>query len=181
MNVDRFDLLTRTLSNTLSRRGLLRGLAMVSSFVALHGSGELGARAKGKKSKLKRNQYGCVNVGGACRGKDSVCCSGICEGKKPKKGEKDKSTCVAHHTSTCTAAHRACTGNPQPSCNPDHPQAICYRTTGQAGFCGLDVIPGCIPCRKDADCHQQLSEGAACVVCSACPDGKGMCIPPGID
>ena len=181
MDDTRFDALTRSFAAGVSRRTILGGVLATVGLGALSPTVDAARKKKKKKKKLQLTAFGCVDVGKPCRGKDSKCCSGICQGKKPKKGKKDKSKCVAHHQSTCTAAHRACTGNPQPSCNPDHPQAICYRTTGQAGFCGLDVIPGCIPCRKDADCHQQLGEGSACVVCSACPDGKGMCIPPGID
>ena len=181
MDVTHFDRLTRLVRNGTSRRGLLRALAASAGLGAIGFRDGREAVAKPKKQKLKRNGYGCVNVGGACRGRDSACCSGICQGKKPKKGKKDRSVCVAHHEDICTAAHRACTGDPRPNCNPDHPQATCFRTTGQAGFCGLDVIPACIPCRKDTDCHEPLGEGSACVVCSACPEGKGMCVPPGVE
>ena len=181
MNVARFDRLTRMVLDVSSRRGLLRTLAVGSGLAVVRAPGTLPAKGKNKKQKLKRNEFGCVNIGGACRGRDSVCCSGICDGKKPKRGEKDKSKCVVHHQGVCTAAHRACTDDVPPvPCNPDRPKAFCFRTTGRAGYCGDDVIPGCIPCRKDADCVSQVGQGGACVVCSSCPDGA-TCVPPGID
>ena len=48
---------------------------------------------KKKNKKPKNNAFGCLNVGQACNGKNDKCCSGICDGKKPKKGKKDKSKC----------------------------------------------------------------------------------------
>jgi hypothetical protein len=164
-----------------SRRDFLHALAVGAGLAAIGAPDGRQVEAKRRTSKLKRNQFGCVNVGRACRGRDAVCCSGICEGKKPKKGEKDTSACVPHHQGVCTPADRACTDDGSPtSCNPDRPSASCFRTTGHAGFCGDDVIPGCIPCRKDADCRQQLGQGAACVVCAGCPNGA-TCVPPGLD
>lgn len=184
MHPDRFDRLIRLAPSAASRRGLLRSLAAVSGFAAMRVPDAIAAHGKGKsrrRARLKRNQFGCVSVGGACRGRDAVCCSGICDGKKPKKGEKDRSRCVAHHSGICTPADRACVDDAAPTpCNAARPSAFCFRTTGRAGFCGDDVIPGCIPCQKDADCHGQLSQGAACVVCAGCPNGA-TCIPPGID
>ena len=65
---------------------------------------------KQHRQKLKRNAFGCVNVGGKCRGKDGNCCSGICDGKKPKKGKKDTSRCAGHDASTCLAGQDTCAG-----------------------------------------------------------------------
>ena len=163
-----FDLLTKRLALLTTRRQGFRTVLAGAGVAGLLGLETEDAAAA------------CGGAGKRCK-KGNQCCSGICQGKKPKKGKKDRSVCVAHHEDICTAAHRACTGDPRPNCNPDHPQATCFRTTGQAGYCGLDVIPACIPCRKDTDCHEPLGEGSACVVCSACPEGKGMCVPPGVE
>jgi hypothetical protein len=51
-------------------------------------------QAKMKRKKLKHNQFGCVEVGNACRGNCANCCSGICQGKKPKKGRKTKAAAL---------------------------------------------------------------------------------------
>ncbi len=180
MNAKCFDHLTRNVPAMSTRRGLLRALMFGSGLAAVRAPETLPAKAKNGKEKLKRNGFGCVNVDGACRGRNSVCCSGICDGKKPKKGEKDKSRCLGHHQGICTPADRGCSDDVPRPCNPDRPFAFCSRTTGHAGFCGDDVINGCIPCQKDADCVRQVGQGAACVVCQGCPGGA-TCALPGID
>jgi hypothetical protein len=181
MTLAHFARLAYSMHRVASRRELLGAMTLGPGLATLRPAWEASAKSKSRKQKLKRNAFGCVNVGGACRGRDAVCCSGICDGKKPKSGEKDRSRCVAHHQGICTPEDRACTDDAAPTpCNPERPSASCFRTTGRAGFCGDDVIPGCIPCQKDADCHEQLSQGAACVVCAGCPNGA-TCIPPGID
>jgi len=131
--------------------------------------------------KRKKNAFGCLSVGKPCRGKDGRCCSGHCQGKKPKKGKKDKSRCTAHHTGACTAAQDACVDAVDTACNPDLPSAICYRTTGKASFCGNAAIGGCIACRTDTECEAfGFPTESACVVCPSCPGGEGTsCISPG--
>lgn len=138
------------------------------------------AAAKRKK-KPKQNAFGCLDIGKPCRGKDARCCSGRCQGKKPKNGEKDKSTCVAHHVGPCTPAQDDCVVDMGTYCNPDLPFAVCYRTTGKASFCGNAVHGGCIVCRTDAQCEAfGFPKGSACVVCPACEGGEGTaCISPG--
>ena len=144
----------------------MRNIAVASGLAAIHAP--YAARAKNKK-KLKRNQYGCVNVGGACRGKDKNCCSGRCQGKKPKNGEKDKSRCVAHDTGSIESDERGCRVQDAPSntlctTSAGEESGECQWTTGDAGFCGYGYA--CIPgsCRKDADCTAACGAGAACVV-----------------
>lgn len=141
-------------------------------------AGKRNRHNKRKGQKLERNRFGCVNVGGGCRGRDNVCCSGICEGKKPKRGEPDRSRCVAHHQGPCSPAHHACADDEPTACHPDLPY-FCYRTTGNAGCCGWNPAPACFSCRTDADCHQVFGDGAACAVCPSCPDGgETMCVMP---
>lgn len=98
MDTDRFDHVSRACWQMLSRRHLASILGLAAVIPTL-------AKAKRKrKKKLKRNGFGCVNVGGKCRGKDAACCSGICQGKKPKKGKKDTSrctVCVGHLADAC--------------------------------------------------------------------------------
>jgi hypothetical protein len=183
METSQFDNLIRSLLATPSRRRVLRGLAI--------GCGLWSARfpnlAHGKKGKkkLKRNRFGCVNVGGHCRGRDNVCCSGKCRGKKPRNGKKDTSACVAHHAGVCdsVSVQVACTGNPATACNPDNPYARCYRTTGNAEFCGNSALGGCVDCRKDADCQALgFGDGAACIDCPSCASEslETACVSPGI-
>ena len=151
------------------------GMVAVGTIAALLGHGATpphSAQAKGKdkKRKLKRNEYGCVEVGGRCRGRDSVCCSGVCAGKKPKQGEKDKSRCKAHDTGTIESGDRGCLagddsygpGDTLCTTSAGEEFAKCWRTTGNAGFCGLDSAD--VPCRKDTDCVDACGQGAACIV-----------------
>jgi hypothetical protein len=116
-------------------------------------------KKKKRKQKLKRNAFGCVDVGQACRGNDANCCSGHCEGPAPKKGKKDTSTCVV--------------GKVQ--CELD---GICFRTTGNASFCGKSAE--CTACTNDADCDAEgFGPGAACIACISCDkDGGTACVPP---
>ncbi|MGH2617744.1 MAG: hypothetical protein ACRDJC_21155, partial [Thermomicrobiales bacterium] len=80
------------------------GLATGSAIAAL---GLMAAgfprRVEAKKRKKPRpNEFGCLNVGQTCGGRSERCCSSICQGKKPKKGKKDRSRCVAHNVGGCT-------------------------------------------------------------------------------
>jgi hypothetical protein len=164
MDADRFDALARTLNETPSRRGALRLLTGSALASVLGGLGALPAAAK-KSKRPKKNGYGCLDVGQKCRGKDSKCCSGICQGKKPKKGERDKSKCVAHNTGGCALDRDVCF-NPQLS--PCSKTAFCLTTTGNAPFCG-QATGGpetfCRTCRTDKDCEAAgVGLGAACVV-----------------
>lgn len=180
MSDSRFDRLTRRLSATPTRRGVLLGLAASLGLAVTRMPRAVTAKNKHKK-KLKRNQYGCVDAGGNCQGRDNVCCSGICDGKKPKKGKKDRSRCVAHHEGACTLAQDSCANDDPTPCHPDLPY-FCLRTTGKAAYCGWNPAPACLTCRNDADCEQTLGPDAACVVCPSCPgSAETMCVLPGTD
>jgi hypothetical protein len=149
---------------------------------AIAGKTRDAAWAKKRKPKLKRNQFGCVDVGGKCRGKDSNCCSGICDGAKPKKGQKDKSRCRAHDTGTLVGAARGCSAADD-SCGPAGNTActtslaedgFCHKTTGNAGYCALDAE--CFDCTTDEECVPICGEGAACILC---PPPGSTCVATG--
>ena len=191
MNAVHFDRLTRRLRHLSSRRGFLRGGAVAAGLAAMRASDVFAGKRKNKKKvKLNRNQYGCVNVGGKCRGRDKNCCSGVCDGKKPGKGEKDTSRCKAHDTGVREGGGGGCRAQDE-SLLEDVPcmttagreDGLCWRTTGNAGHCGFGTA--CVPCRKDRDCVGACGAGAACiakpnvcggagVVCS----GTAFCDPP---
>jgi hypothetical protein len=166
MDALRFDRLARSFTNASSRRGLLRSLAASAiGLAAMRFSGGVEAKKKRKNkikkpTKLKRNAFGCVDVGGKCRGNSANCCSGICEGEKPKQGKKDTSTCIAHNVGECQADQDVCLGNFAP-CGT---LGSCLRTTGKASFCGN--ISLCQACTRDTDCEAEFGPGAACGVCA---------------
>ncbi|MGH2616580.1 MAG: hypothetical protein ACRDJC_15170 [Thermomicrobiales bacterium] len=181
MDASRFNRFTRARTAVPSRRVVLQGL--VATVLGLAPAVPPSAvHPKKRKKKLKRNAFGCVDVGGKCRGKDSVCCSGICQGKKPKQGEKDRSRCVAHDTGGCQA------GQTDTFCGPSGQNVdctssagrdgVCVRTTGNAGYCLF--ARGCMACTKDADCQPACGPHAACVVCAGCAQGTA-CVGPGPD
>lgn len=168
MNSDMFDTLARSLAKSSSRRGALRGFATALGIGWTATLDPGGAVAKNKKHKKpKKNEFGCLNIGKACNGKNSKCCSGICKGKRPKKGKKDKSKCVAHNALTCQDGEDACLSDVF-VCGTGGASS-CFRTTGKASFCGGSG--GCADCRKDTDCEFLAGEGAACVVCATCAEG----------
>jgi hypothetical protein len=165
MDVTHFDSLVRTLAQRSFPRRLLHltGLAaLVASAIRLPDV----LRAK-KRKKLRVNQFGCVNVGGRCRGNDGACCSGICAGKKPKKGKKDKRRCVAHDASTCVAGqHPAeCGGADVPCVTSLGSPGVCATTTGNAGYC-FNAQPLESPlCARDTDCQAFFGGSFGCIVC----------------
>jgi hypothetical protein len=134
-------------------------------------------KKRNKNKKPQNNAFGCLNVGQACNGNDDTCCSGICDGNKPKKGKKDTSKCAGHDASTCQAGFDICQGVLALCSNG----GACVTTTGNAPFCagGTGV---CTACTRDPDC---VAAGfgvlAACVVCNAeCPETGGtVCFAAG--
>jgi hypothetical protein len=178
MDASRLDRLTRIFAAGASRRGVLRSLASAGLGVVVSRTpGAVEARKK-KPKKLMRNSYGCVDVGLACRGNSGNCCSGICEGKKPKKGKKDRSQCVAHTIGNCPADQVAC-AVPGTLCGP---MSVCVPTTGKACYCAALGPGACAVCRKDAECVA-LGWGpdSACTVVGAgCSQSGGTyCALPG--
>lgn len=183
MDSNGFDHLTRSLAIAPTRRDALGVLAAgIGSFLA--GSqfpGQVESKKKNKKRKKpKKNAFGCLDIGKACNGKNSKCCSGVCQGKRPKKGDKDKSECKAHNVGPCQASQDSCEQG-EIQCGTGEIDAICLRTTGKASFCGLDDGGDCRVCTKDADCEPLSGPGAACVVCDDCvATGGTACYVPGV-
>ena len=196
MDVDRFDTLARTLSGTRSRRDALStfvggtlGLLGLADAVAKKRKGK--GKGKKKSKKPKKNAFGCLNVGQPCRGNSANCCSGICQGKKPKKGKQDTSRCVAHDTGTCDQeATGICTGSvPALSTCNNRTNCACFRTTAASNYCAELFGPGlsqCATCQRDADCVAMgLPPSSACAPVSqgfcagTCPSGMACLIPCG--
>jgi hypothetical protein len=172
MDGSTFDRLTLTLTTTRARRRVLPPL-VAGLLVAI--AQPAAAKSK-KKRRPKPNEFGCLNVGQRCRGNSDRCCSGICEGKKPKKGKKDRSRCVGHDIAICTQGVNACVEAPGPAteCNPADPDCDCYITTGNSGFCGTEDRFQCRACSRDKDCVDAgFPPGSACIratgpACVAC-------------
>ncbi len=122
---------------------------------------------KGKRRKhrntvtIKRNTFGCVNVGNACK-RSGQCCSGICTGKQGKQ------RCRAHDQSTCQPGPVCNAGDDVPCLTVAGDVGTCLTTTGRAGYCSGGG--GCFACTRDTDCVPICGPQAACL---ACPD----CIP----
>jgi hypothetical protein len=172
MEASHFDALTRSLADARSRRAAVGGLLAGTLGLLRFAEAAAKQKSKNRKNRLQRNAFGCVNVGGKCRAKDSNCCSGICQGKKPKKGERDKSKCIAHNTGACSFGQDSCGGGVFPC---GLPGGNCLVTTGNASFCGVQAKGACLDCKKDADCVALgYGQGAACCVCNDCsPLGVG--------
>jgi hypothetical protein len=183
MDAKHFDDVARQFAHATVHRRLLAGLAMspFAGFLAARQAVDVVAKKKRrKKRKTKKpqpNEYGCLDVGKPCNGDGDMCCSGICEGTKPKKGKKDTSRCVAHDTGGCQAGVRqqSCSATPVPdircTTSTGNPEGYCNTTTGNAAYCVFDA--DCFPCRKDADCQAFCGPRAACIRCDSCPETGG--------
>ena len=186
--------MTRILGHLPSRRDVLRAVA--GTGLGLGTLGALDHAQAGKKRRKKKktrplvlNQYGCVDVGQACRGDNSRCCSGVCDGAAPRKGKPDQSRCVPHNAGVCTRETNSCEVGVEVSCGPKPQVNVCTVTTGNAAFCA-DISAGttthCRVCRKDTDCQGEFGAGSACVVLGgACTPlcvatGRTACLPPAI-
>lgn len=168
-----FDIVSRRLArsrHTLVGAGLMTVGAMVG--IPISGPPERVASKKRKQAPLVRNAFGCVDVGGKCRGSNENCCSGVCQGSKPRKGKQDRSVCLAHDTGACLLADDSCAENA--ASTPCQRGGICVRTTGNAPFCGLEGRSSCQVCTRDSDCRALLGGGSACTICD-----KGNCSETG--
>jgi len=186
MDAERFDRLTRVVTEVSSRRGIFRsvaaglaGLAGLGGFADLRLGADLDAEARRKRKKAQPNAFGCLNVGQKCNGKDAKCCSGICKSKKGKKGKKDKSKCVAHDASTCLPGQHVpqCSGTGIVECTTSAGlPGACFTTTGNAAYCATGVLE-CFPCKSDVDCQAVCGPRAACIPCAAecAAEGGTLC------
>jgi hypothetical protein len=177
MDTHRFDDLARLLGWPAARRRFVLGLAGAVGGLTSHGPHSAVAK---RRKEPRLNEFGCVNVGEPCRGRDRLCCSGVCQGKKPKEGRKDRSRCVAHGASTCRAGQRdadQCSGAENVVCTTSTgaTNGRCNTTTGNAPYCAAELYGE--PCRKDADCQPNCGEAAACILCSGSPSGRACASP----
>jgi hypothetical protein len=179
----RFDIFARSLAR--SRRSFLGGTLAIA--LGLLEEEAVDAKRKRKRNRKNRaplppfNQFGCLDVGQPCRGDGGNCCSGVCEGARPKPGKRDASRCAAHDASTCLAGNRpqdVCGGAKDVDCvtSIGNPGGQCYTTTGNAAYCARESY--CRACQRDADCQPFCGAAAACVVCDGCPDGGTACASP---
>lgn len=176
-----FDQCIRSLTDAFRRRDLLQGLVAAAGLVATNSPWATDAKNKRRRKRNKKsrknkksrvNQFGCLDIGQPCRGNSTFCCSGVCQGAKPKQGERDRSTCVAHDTGSCQAGASVCSGTAITCTSTSGESGLCFTTTGNAGFCS--ATSDCFPCTKDADCQAVCGAAAACVRCEEfCPDTGG--------
>ena len=164
MNTDRFDHLTRRWAGRLSRRAIASILGLGALALPwLGGAKKRHKRNRKHKKKVKRNAFGCVDVGKFCKS-DGQCCSGICQGKRGKK------ECRAHDTGNCPAGVQELfckDAGADVSCKTsDGTDGLCDTTTGIAPFCTRNG--DCFLCTRDADCVPFCGPQAACIVCPDC-------------
>jgi hypothetical protein len=161
LDANQFDHAVRAIHSGVPRRRVLGSFFAASLAASLFGfasSSNVDAKRKRRRKKLRRNKFGCVNVGQKCYGKNEACCSGICEGKGKK------SRCVGHNADTCANTTHTCLEQGTGDCGGG--QGSCFTTTGNAPFCGKLGDCDCAPCSKDADCVAEHGEGAACIQCA---------------
>src|SRR3954470_6544525 len=176
MIATRIEALVRSLTSASSRRQFLRDSSAGGFFAFLSaGIGLVEVEAKHKHKHRKRhkhhkqtpppvppppppppplvfNRFGCIDVGQPCRGDNSLCCSGICEGSAPVTGQPDTSHCVAHNADVCLAGQSFCTGTTAVTCGSTG-GGFCQTTTGNAGFCfNLGSGDCSVNCTRDPDC-----------------------------
>jgi hypothetical protein len=178
MDPSHFDRATKQLVRAATRRQALASLgAGVCAFVLPTGA----SARKRRKKKPTVNRFGCLNVGRPCRGNDRQCCSGICRGKTPKPGEKDKSRCVPHDTGGCRAgqSRTVCGGLDEACTSKTGETGRCETTTGNAGYC--EVTGSCFPCKRDADCRPFCGPQAACIQCAQGCSPLTACVGPTAD
>jgi hypothetical protein len=160
-----------------SRRDLLRSLASTGLGLGIVGFADPGEaqkkrKRKKRKKKIRRNTFGCVDVGNFCKN-GGQCCSGICQGKKGKK------KCQGHDEGSCQANQDSCSETPFPCITSTGESGVCTITTGKAPYC--NTTGACFPCRKDADCVPFCGPHAACMVCATqcgAIEGFTACVGP---
>jgi hypothetical protein len=164
METDRFDEITRRYARLLPRRAIAGALGLGAlAFPGLSDARKRHKHRRKHKKKVKRNDFGCVDVGKFCKN-NGQCCSGRCRGKK------DKQTCQAHDTGNCPAGVQElfCKGaGADVSCKTsDGTDGLCDTTTGNAPYCTRNG--DCFRCTRDADCVPFCGPQAACIVCPDC-------------
>jgi hypothetical protein len=162
MDTLRIDDLARLLGRASGRRRFVLGLAVGAVGITARGPGVVAA-GKRRRKKVRRNTFGCVDVGGFCN-TAGQCCSGVCQGKKGKR------RCRAHDTGGCRAGFQDTTCDTEANPGTDvlcttsaGNEGYCNTTTGNAGFCAYSG--GTYPCAKDAECQEIYGPQAACIRC----------------
>jgi hypothetical protein len=176
MDSRQFDAIVRDRLSMIVPRSTVVAASATALLAWFGGSSDRPVTAAAQRKKpLQRNRYRCVPVGKPCRGKDGACCSGICRGKKPKKGEKDQSRCMAHDAGGCVGGqHPGICGGEDAACmTSNHEAGWCSTTTGNAGYCFRAISIDPMPCRRDADCQKDRA-GAACIRCPS--SGGTRCV-----
>jgi hypothetical protein len=130
----------------LRRRFVLGGFAAALGLGAARRP-DVASAKKRRKTKPKRNAFGCVDVGGLCK-HAGQCCWAICRGKQGKK------TCKSHDAGVgCQAGQHegSCGGTNLPCTTSTGFGGLCDTTTGNAASC----VQGfhCMNWRQDADCQ----------------------------
>lgn len=166
----RFDHFVRSSFGTGATRRSALGGVLAALGVGVAAAEAVAARRRHRR-KPRRNEFGCVNVGGICKNAGQ-CCSGVCRGKKGKK------RCRAHDTGGCAAGQRDvnCGGQDVPCTSATGLSGVCETTTGNAPYCasGLWVVP----CATDRECRRYCGPRAACLRCGYYSAGEPTCAGP---
>ena len=188
MPISLFDALTRR-TTALTRRTALGGAlaTIIGGALALESEAKRNNQRRKRRKRKNRNRndavanaFGCLNVGDRCDGTDLQCCSGVCQpAPGGGKGKNRQAFCVAHDEGGCRPDQDICADDNEID-NRCGAAGICFRTTGQASFCGKEEDGDCFVCRTDADCVPTFGAGAACVVCADCEEDSAStgCVPP---
>jgi hypothetical protein len=204
MDQTRFDIVTHVFAGSPSRRDVLRGLIGAGLSIVSHqvyDDAEAKKHRKHRKKKQKNktptspepvfNEFGCLAVAQPCRGDNTLCCSGVCQGTAPAANEPDTSRCIAHDAGTCQQEGTGICLSDETrniSCN-NNASCRCFTTTAASNVCAtFQGDRSCSTCQRDADCVALgFPPGSACAPFSQgfcgglCPSGMACVIPCGIE
>jgi hypothetical protein len=167
-----FDGVPRSLRGGPTRRHVLRGLLAAAGLGWGGARWPAGAAARRKRTRtVRRNAFGCVDVGGFCTDAGQ-CCSGVCRGKRGKK------RCRAHDADVCTAGQRDvnCGGQDVACTSGTGQPGVCETTTGNAPYCAGSLWV--VPCATDRECRRYCGPRAACLRCGFYSAGAPTCAGP---
>jgi hypothetical protein len=174
MNAAHFDAIVRSFRSDVTRRDVVLRLSAAIAGLTVARLGDAAIAKKKhkhkKKKKIKRNLFGCVDVGNFCQNSEQ-CCSGICQGKK----------CQAHDADVCQAGDDICRSIQVSCMTSSGDEGVCARTTGNASICETGGV--CFPCKRDVDCQTQCGPASACIVCASqcAATGATACVGPSLE
>ena len=194
MDGSRFDLLTRSLAASRSRRGLLGGLVALAA-------GGAGARAAGAQAQCGnvscRNNPGKCNPGCVCcvwgNGNSRCMAPGSCTGTPtcpPGQILGPAGNCVVPTTTitttttavpdrTCPAgAAGLCAGASRYVFCSETPRCNCDVTSTGTSVCRSSLEGVCRDCAVDADCEAATGVGSFCFPGPECCLSGTFCAPP---